>query len=259
MTPKKTCLRRKDVDEATWIKHKKLCKKRASAKWYLKKRQRELEALYEEEQKRKTEEAHLRNGDHPLWTPLQKMEWQCALEHKVGWPARPDTIPPEHWLTLVAIARASLDHMMQHEWQETPDPERQKALCRGLLMAELRKTYFLLDGDIEALKNRVTSPPVLQPQTQLDAVAEPPQSRSWFPIFGSALGLAFVRLVMNAQTELWPALLSCITNNQVISDHNMLHSAQSHCEHLDSRNHMAPIQTPTAQDNNKLFIIAGKE
>lgn len=263
---KKVIMRRKDVDEATWIQHKKLCKKRASAKWYLKRRQTELEQKEKEEKEKRQEEAYLRNGNHPNWSTLQREEWQCALEHRIGWPARPDHIPPNHWLRLVALARRSLDQVLQHEWAASDDPKRHETLCRGLILTELRRAYEKAEGDIDRVEAQC------RPPAETNASIEssdplPPPPLGWdfrptvLPFVASAVGLLFVRLVMDGQRHTWPQVLRYVwpymVNTTDNADQSIHQPIQSHWEQTEPWNQMAPIHTPIIQDSTQLFLIAG--
>lgn len=275
---KKVIMRRKDVDEATWIKHKKLCKKRASAKWYLKRRQAELEQKEKEEQEKRQQEAYVRNGNHPDWTPLQRDEWQCALEHRIGWPARPNHIPPNHWLRLVALARRSLGQVLQHEWAASSDPEQHEKICRGLILTELRRTYEKAEGNIELVESQCTPPtedPCDHDDIDVDGSPSPPPSKQplppppigWdfrpnvLPFVASAVGLLFVRVVMDGQRHAWPQILQYVWPHMVNAEERAAQSndqpRQSHWEQVEPWNQMAPIQTPNIQDITQLFLIAG--
>jgi hypothetical protein len=270
--PNKVIMRRKDVDEATWIKHKKLCKKRASAKWYLKRRQAELEEKDKEDKQKRQEESYIRNGNHPEWSTVQRQEWQCALEHRVGWPPRPDHIPPDHWLRLVALARRSLERVLQHEWASSDDPQKHEGLCRGLILTELRRAYEEANGDIVQIETKChissdstptnrppSDPPLLEPL--------PPPPVGWdfrpnaMPFVASAVGLLFVRVVMSGQRKNWPQVLQYVWPYMVNAEERAAQSTdqpkQSHWEQVEPWNQMAPIHTPNIQDSTQLFLIAG--
>jgi hypothetical protein len=264
---KKVIMRRKDVDEATWIKHKKLCKKRASAKWYLKRRQAELEQKEKEEHERRQQEAYVRNGNHPDWTPLQRDEWQCALEHRIGWPARPNHIPPNHWLRLVALARRSLDRVLQHEWAASSDPQQHEKICRGLILTELRRAYEKAEGNIELVEGQTTCAPPTEDPRPIHELPSSPPPVGWdfrpnvLPFVASAVGLLFVRVVMAGQRHAWPQILQYVWPYMVNAEERAAQSThqpkQSHWEQVEPWNQMAPIHTPTIQDNTQLFLIAG--
>lgn len=250
-------MRRKEVTPEEWIKHKKLCKKRASAKWYLKKRAKELEIRDQQDAQRKKQQRHMEEGTHPDWTDEQRLVWRCDLYRRIGWPARPSHIPPQDWIHLVEVATKSFQHMTQHEYANIPGTDKTKrdALIKGMLMAELVRGYdthglSTVQQAAEPVMSRVDPPPVGS------------AFRPVFPWLCSALGLVFVRLALQGKLHLWPLWLQ--STGESWPSHNPQHNQmihqpiQSDCEQVLSRNKMAPIQMPTVQDIQQLYLIAGK-
>lgn len=79
-----------------WIRHRKLCKKRASAKWYLKKKQREIQ---EQNQARQQLEAEYQQRlQRPRFSLLDQCYHRAVLAHRCfGYPVRPDTVSVWLW------------------------------------------------------------------------------------------------------------------------------------------------------------------
>lgn len=93
-------LRKAETPADVWLAHRKLRKKIASAKWYAKKKKREIR---EQNQRRKELEAEYQAKQAALpwiWTsPLQRAYWRCVVEHHVrGYPPRPTDMDPHTWL-----------------------------------------------------------------------------------------------------------------------------------------------------------------
>lgn len=80
-----------------WVRHRKLCKKRASAKWYAKKKQREIEEQNTHRQQLE-HEYQLRTFYQPVFTPQERAYHRVVLAHlRFGYPPRPDSVPVSCW------------------------------------------------------------------------------------------------------------------------------------------------------------------
>lgn len=95
-------MKRNQVTADEWIRHRKLRKKIASAKWYALKKEREIEEQrtfrQQLEQQRKEEEARRQGW---IWTdPIHRAYWYSVVAHSSwGYPARPPSRDPFLWQT----------------------------------------------------------------------------------------------------------------------------------------------------------------
>lgn len=100
-------LRKTETTPEEWQAHRKLRKKIASAKWYAKKKKREI--AEENQLRHQLEEAYQATKPVYLWTPLQRAYWRCALDHHVrGYPVRPDSVEPFTWCRWVDEVEAQI-------------------------------------------------------------------------------------------------------------------------------------------------------
>lgn len=257
-------MRRKDLTEAQWIAHKKLCKKRASAKWYVKKRSKELEELQQQKAMQREQERLKEAGMVPEWTPEQRREWRCQLLYRTGWPVRPPTVSTTQWLSIIEHADRQWQTMKQHEFAQHKDPELMQRMARHLLVQELlaqrQKQQAAQPQEEEGEEPQEEEEEQHPPPAY--AAGPPPEGWRFTPSAGlwvcSALGLVFLRLSLDGALHLWPQVCAWWQQNMPAMNHNRLHPEQSHWEQTDPRNHMAPIQTPIIQDPSILQIIAGK-
>lgn len=89
-------LRKSETPTEVWQAHRKLRKKVASAKWYAKKKKREIRE--QNELRQKLEAEYQATRPTYLWTPRERAYWAAALHHHVrGYPVRPDDVEPETW------------------------------------------------------------------------------------------------------------------------------------------------------------------
>lgn len=111
-------LRKADTTPEEWQAHRKLRKKIASAKWYAKKKKREIQE--ENQLRQKLEEEYQATKPVYLWTPLQRAYWRCALDHHVrGYPIRPDSVEPVMWCRWVDEVEAQIQRT-RVELQDVP-------------------------------------------------------------------------------------------------------------------------------------------
>lgn len=79
-----------------WIRHRKLCKKRASAKWYVKKKQAEIQE--QREHRQRLAEAFLDRQTQPLFTLEQSTYHRCFFAYyHFGYPMRPPSVSLYLW------------------------------------------------------------------------------------------------------------------------------------------------------------------
>lgn len=108
MTSRKR-IHRSEVTPEEWITHRKLRKKIASAKWYAKKKQAEIE-----EERRIREELAvtlLPKPDDPIWPDrITFAHWHAALDVKLrGFPVRPTYVPVLEWVWMTRRVQWWLD------------------------------------------------------------------------------------------------------------------------------------------------------
>ena len=259
---KRRVLRRRDVTEEEWTAHKKLCKKRASAKWYLKKRAKELDEIAQQKEMERQQRREKESGTVPQWTQEERLEWRCNLLYRTGWPKRPGHVPPDAWVNLVNKADASWQVMRQHEFAQNRDPVRLERMAKHLLVQELLQTYqHHQPGSSPEVDVKEAAVVPLDRSPPADGWRFTPRHGLWVC---SALGLVFMRLYMDNSLSLWPDVCRWWQQNNTAYEHipnmnhNTLQSQQSHWEQTDVRNHMAPIQTPIIQDPAILQLISGK-
>lgn len=106
-------LRKQDTDPDVWQAHRKLRKKLASAKWYAKKKEREIR---EQRVHRRVLEANLRDQERAaqeilrLHEARQQAYWRCVVGHHVHhYPVRPESVEPEVWCLWIDEVEAQLE------------------------------------------------------------------------------------------------------------------------------------------------------
>ena len=139
-----------DTDPDVWMAHRKERKKIASARWYAKKKRREIQ---EECKLRQTLEmqyqAKLSNQpNYVFWRNAEdRWHWQSLLDHAVrGYPVRPNTVPPEQWCTWTRTVEDQLQYTRAHlrgaVWQGVPWDDRFfTKILRQLGIRELRSSH----------------------------------------------------------------------------------------------------------------------
>jgi hypothetical protein len=92
------------VSHQEWIVHRKLRKKIASAKWYAKKKEREIveQQIHRTEIQSKLDRAR-ENQSHLIWPdPVRRAEWLAVTAHLcLGYPVRPESVCPLLWRSFV--------------------------------------------------------------------------------------------------------------------------------------------------------------
>lgn len=111
-------LRKADTPPEIWTAHRKLRKKIASAKWYAKKKKREIR---EQNRHRRELEAALQQSTHPwIWVDAwNRAYWRCVVEHHVrGYPPRSEDVDPHTYLQRVDAVEERIRttrHQLRHE------------------------------------------------------------------------------------------------------------------------------------------------
>ena len=136
-----------DTPPEVWLAHRKERKKIASARWYAKKKRREIR---EENALRQTLEMQYQaqrasQPPYVFWrTPEDRWYWQSLLDHAVrGYPVRPDSVPAEQWCTWTSTVESQLQSTRQRlrgaVWQGVPWDDRFfTKILRQLGIRELR-------------------------------------------------------------------------------------------------------------------------
>lgn len=197
------------------MRHRKLRKKIASAKWYAKKMV-DIRAI-EDEYKRKLREQHNRRQQQRLWTPLQFAYNRCVTEHtQHGFPCRPASFPVFHWLRLIDLTYAAMGRIQDRhpEWAHRPGYVDRWNLLKKLTFQELRKEYQLRFNDIPcAVEDDSESPTVDSMWTRFRATS--------FPFTCSAVGWLFVGLLWRGvHTYMWPRICAHL-HHRMPMDPNM--------------------------------------
>ena len=101
-------LRKHLTDPEVWVSHRKLCKKRASAKWYAKKKDREIK---EQRAKRKSLESTLVPPTQ-LWSVDQRAYHRVFFAwYYFGYPAYDYSVPVSVWDYRKDTTEAALEHL----------------------------------------------------------------------------------------------------------------------------------------------------
>lgn len=142
-------MRRSSVTPAEWVRHRKLRKKIASAKWYAQKKQREIEEQHRHrlhiEQTLREEAA--RSAGY-LW-PDQRVrdEWAAVVAHHCrGFPVRPEHRCPGLWRTWCERIERELDdlrEMTERGWPELRPWLRETFVCKIVRQLAMRETVEL--------------------------------------------------------------------------------------------------------------------
>lgn len=92
-------VRRTEVTEDEWTRHRKLRKKMASAKWYAKKKEAEIEE--ENRLRQHLAVTLLPKPDDYVWPdPMVRWHWHAAMDCMLrGFPERPTRVPVDQWVT----------------------------------------------------------------------------------------------------------------------------------------------------------------
>ena len=116
-------MKRSAVSAQEWIRHRKLRKKIASAKWYAHKKQREIEEEHTHRQRIEEdlrEQERLRRGY--TWPSVrQRCEWIAVVNHLAkGYPERPSTTDAILWRSWCDEIESGIDHLREKVTQWFP-------------------------------------------------------------------------------------------------------------------------------------------
>lgn len=115
-------IRRSEVNAEEWVQHRKLRKKIASAKWYAKKKQAEIE---EEHRVRQELAEKLIPPPHaPVWPDAQVFaHWHASLDHHLrGFPVRPASVPVTEWIQATRCIQEWLELRLPRTGERGCDP-----------------------------------------------------------------------------------------------------------------------------------------
>lgn len=96
-------MRQTSVSPDEWIRHRKLRKKIASAKWYARRKQRELDEQRDHRQRLHDEWLRQQQRVPYTWPdPDRRAEWHAVVAHHcLGYPVRPYDVAPVRWRDMV--------------------------------------------------------------------------------------------------------------------------------------------------------------
>lgn len=119
-------MKRSSVSPSEWIRHRKLRKKIASAKWYAHKKAREIQEQREKrcelDQQRRDAQ---RQAQFLVWPdPTQRNEWFAVVAHHArGFPVRPPGCDATQWRTWCERVEHEIDDLRRdtaHVWPDLP-------------------------------------------------------------------------------------------------------------------------------------------
>lgn len=265
MKPKRKRLKRQNMTTEEWVKHRKLRKKVASARWYVKKRIKESEV---DSQKRsrchKLETIYWENLYHHT---LYFAERRAALDHLLrGWPARPYHVPADVWCALMDLTETCMGRLVVRY----PDPVfwtpnvivHMRKLCMGEWMKQLQNQR----AEVEAGDNQSSISWEIRPRQRVSenpsitgvsfapsSSASEPQNKpypwysprsswlSWSSWACTGLGLVFCQLAVADRKHWWSRILAWFQKNQP----NPNHTTNVHTHGPIPPQHNPPAQNPT--------------
>lgn len=116
-------MKKSSVSPEEWIRHRKLRKKIASAKWYAQKKQREIDEQNTHREQLEREHAHRQaESGHLIWPdPVRRAEWYGVVaHHSHGYPVRPPEVDPLRWRTWVERIEADVEELCTRATQANP-------------------------------------------------------------------------------------------------------------------------------------------
>jgi hypothetical protein len=117
-------MKQKNVTPEEWVRHRKLRKKLASAKWYAKKKKKEIEeenTLRLELEFQRAEKERLKEGW--IWEdPRDRAYARAVADHLYrGYPVRPEHVDPLEWSAMADVLEEALAATRQRStWQNVP-------------------------------------------------------------------------------------------------------------------------------------------
>ncbi len=230
-------MRQKQCTPEEWIKHRKLRKKIASAKWYAKKKKGIIE---EENQLRKVlEEQYQEKRRQPIWDELNRAYWKCVTDYMVrGFPPRPDDFAVYDWVFITTIVEQFLDRL-KHEnpWHGTIQwTHIKERTFRQLCIREVRAEYEKQGRRKSAIASAVQNGRGITTSDWWHIA-----SGGQWPTMCSSVGLVFVQLHCIGRTDCW--IDFCNAVKQVIIHHIPT------IIHMDTRSDIMPIENPTHTPN----------
>lgn len=102
-------LKKAETDPEVWLAHRKLRKKIASAKWYAKKKKREIQEQNEARRELEAQYQAKLQAQPYLWSLRDRAYWGAVLHHHIrGYPVRPDSVDPIEWCHWIEIVEARI-------------------------------------------------------------------------------------------------------------------------------------------------------
>lgn len=227
-------IRRKDCTREEWIRHRKLRKKIASAKWYAKKKK----SIIQEENnlRRQLEEEYQERRRGFIWSDTERAYWRAVVDHHYrGYPVRPQDLPIEDWIRLSDVTEQGLTRMIHESpWRMQWNDEKCKCF-RQMCMRELLECY------------RNTERPSEQGWSAITARAQSRTIRTswwdkvsggWWPFMCTAVGLVFIHLASIGEESRWSDF--CAALKQVYTT-----TQTTRVSHTDTMDPPETIHDPT--------------
>lgn len=231
-------LRQKQCTPEEWVRHRKLRKKIASAKWYLKKKKAII--AVENDLRCRLEEEYQQRRQQPIWDPLNFAYWKCVTDHLYrGYPVRPEHVSPIDWTYATSLVEESLQRL-KHEnpWRGRMQWDHKKErMFRQLCLREVWSEYEYQAGGCTAiataLENQIGRMHMTQPWWNIVCHGQ-------WPCLATPMGLVFVQLAVLGQTDRWIEFCNAVKQ---VATHMMDTSSHSPTR-SPSMAMVIPIQTP---------------
>lgn len=240
-------MKKKETPVDVWIVHRKLRKKIASARWYLKKKKGELQI---QRQRRHTFEQEWKNQmSKAIWTVEQFSEWRCVCMHMFhDWPACPGTVNAIDWCKLMDLAEISIQRIgskVTSDWSK-----RKMKLCQYLVMKELTEWYTDHGVDVDSVHSRMKDRNWSNSHGVNCSSSTSSASRlcgGWFPFLCTDVGMVFLQLAVLGQVHRWPVickLMYQVANVNSMHDVHRMGDMQRHTKPPTEN----PMQNPCLND-----------
>ncbi len=246
-------MKKKETAPDVWIAHRKERKKLASAKWYAKKKKKEIQS-----QRRKRAILHekfIKEQEKPIWTRTQYCEWRSVLAYHVHmWPVRPMDIPAEDWCSLLDLAQEAMQRVHIHANENNEADHDAAFLCKRvavqqMCMRELVSHYRTNGGLVSVTRDRVHSTSISECNTAHCSSWERVSQRlsgGWFPVTCTRIGMVFIHLFLTGQVQRWSAICRSLYQQYQPDATNRTTSVQTHAP-MPPHN-SPPDQNPTMNE-----------
>lgn len=233
-------MKKRETSPSTWAAHRKARKKIASAKWYAKKKKKEIK---EQNMKRKELNNKIQEKMcQRIWTEQQYWEWRSVLAyHAHWWPMRPHDIPARDWCCLLDWADSSVRNILSRMGMANTAATSKVIVTKQLCMRELAECYRT-HGLEEVSARIVAERKVEGSSSQWEHIASQ-LSQSAFPVATTPVGMLFVQLFCMGQSHRWAEVCRGLYQTHVIPPSTT--SVQTHG--ANPPHTMPPSQKPTVK------------